>query len=249
MPLDSSCGSVCAWLCRVHVGRGAHVEARPAELPRPRGSRTRASPAQCPARPVLSWREAPPPPPLPSFLSGSKRGAAEPRLVFGKSADLSPLRAHCSAARRWIPWAHSGLCFVCCPCTQVGAREPGSGVGAEGGAGGSLGEATATRWVSTLETVSFAFPFCPGFTVPSSFLHFCVLSPSHRLGCSCTLLPSERGNLRGQFHPQPRLGPWECPRLLLPPGPVPSPHIQAVPEQRTVADPEIQPGSKGGLQT
>lgn len=70
-----------------------------------------------------------------------------------------------------------------------------------------------------------------------------------RLGCSRSLLPSEREYLRWHFYPQPWLGPWECPHLLLSPGPLPIPSITAVQEQWTVADPEIHPAHKGGLQT
>lgn len=93
----------------------------------------------------------------------------------------------------------------------------------------------------------FWFPFLiyafPLFFISVSFAH------SHRRGCSHSVLPSERANLWWQFHPQQRLGPWKCPHLLLSLGPLSISDISAVLEPWTVADPEIHPADKGGLQT
>lgn len=94
--------------------------------------------------------------------------------------------------------------------------------------------------------------FCSPFLIRAFLLFFISVSCPHvrRLGYDRYLLPSEREYLWGHFHPQQRLGPWEYPHLLLPPGLLPIPGgDKPVQEQRTVAFPEIHPADKGGLQT
>ena len=168
-----------------------------------------------------------------SSLAASET-AAEPTLHFGKSDDLFPLPLAACFCPKLTPWAPWWLCSACCSCFQVGAR---------------WGESCGLLCWQQSFALLFLSPR-PGFRVVLSFfLLFCVRPHAHRLGCSRALLPSERENLRRQFHPQPRLGPWECPHLLLPPWPLPIPGVQTVLEQRTVADPESRPGDKGSLQT
>lgn len=103
-------------------------------------------------------------------------------------------------------------------------------------------------WVSMGKTNSLlCFPLLVCAFLLFSISALCL--HAHRLGCSCSLLPSERENLRRQFHPQPWLGSWECPHLLLSPGLLSITSVSAVLEQRTVADPKSHPVHKGSLQT
>lgn len=125
------------------------------------------------AQPLLfSPSRRPPPLPLPSFLLWQQMKQLLSQLQFSGSQVTFPLsRLTASAAQRWTPWAHSGLCFACCPCTQVETGSQGAGWGGRGS--WMRPPRPLPLWVYTLERASFAFLFCSGFgIVPSSFSIF-----------------------------------------------------------------------------
>lgn len=117
-----------------------------------------------------------------------------------------------------------------------------------GGCQDSVGQAGTTQVeFPRVKGTVFCFPFLIRAFLLFSISVFCP--HAHRLGCSHSLMPSEREYFRRwHFHAQPWLGPWEYPHLLLPPGLLPFPGITAVQEQWAVADPEVHPADKGGLQ-
>lgn len=223
-----------ATVCVRGRARGAVARSQDPPVRRPRLSSVAACSLPQEATPL----------PLPSVLLWQQTKQLLSQLRFSGSQVTFPL-SRSLPLRPKVDTMGSLRALLCLLSLCPGRSRERGGVGREGPWVRPPPPPGCPRWKQPL-----CFPFLPPLWARAFLLpHVCVLSPSHRLGCSSPLLPAEREHLGGQLHPQPWLGPWECPRLLLPPGPVPRAHVQAVPEQRPLADPAIHPADKGGLQT